>query len=375
MSENRVRILSVVGFRVEIMIYRQFLEGFRQFIKTFRQTRTKEILFSCILFFPIAALAVAPTGHTQVIVKLPADTTAAEIQRALNSLPAAGGEVVLPPGKIVIDEPIILGRDNQALRGAGDATILFLADSANCPVIIMGEPVNHPDRVRHLRVSDLFIDGNRAHQNRECWRLQGEGSEIRNNGITVQNVSDSMVEDVTTAHCRSGGLVTTLNTRRFTARDLNSFDNEFDGLACFLTEDCVFTNLYLHDNLDGAGISLDGNFNHNIIDDAILAGNDLGIFMRWSHDNQFRDISIRNSRNYGVFMAQVQEDTAQGARFIPRTECTNNSFTGLIASRCGGAVFRVNDATCTNNFIKHVTFTGDIHGQMSLALPGLLMMK
>ena len=32
---------------------------------------------------------------------------------------------------------------------------------------------------------------------RELWRLTGEGSEIRNNGITVQGVSDSTVENVT----------------------------------------------------------------------------------------------------------------------------------------------------------------------------------
>ena len=54
-------------------------------------------------------------------------------------------------------------------------------------------------------------------------------------------------------------------TRRLTVCDLNSYDNQFDGLACFLTVDCLFTNLYLHDN-PGAGISLDGNFNHNIIE-------------------------------------------------------------------------------------------------------------
>jgi hypothetical protein len=299
-------------------------------------------------------------------VNLSAGATGVEIQKALDSLPKSGGEVVLAAGIFEVTRPIVLQRDNQTLCGAGAATVLRLADGANCPVIIMGEPVNHPDQVRCLRVSDLFIDGNRAHQNRECWRLQGEGSEIRNNGITVQNVSDSMVEHVTTAHCRSGGLVTTLNTRRFTARDLNSYDNEFDGLACFLTEDCVFTNLYLHDNLDGAGISLDGNFNHNIIADAILAGNDLGIFMRWSHDNQFRDISIRNSHNYGVFLAQAETQTALGWALAPRTECADNLFNNLIATNCGNAAFHVNNASCTNNIIRYARFEDNCQGNLAL---------
>src|SRR5665213_4102864 len=78
-----------------------------------------------------------------VVVTLRAGMTGAEIQQALDFLPADGGEVVLPAGDFEISQPIVLQRDNQTLRGAGNATVLSLADDANCPVIIMGEPVNH----------------------------------------------------------------------------------------------------------------------------------------------------------------------------------------------------------------------------------------
>ena len=110
----------------------------------------------------------------------------------------------------------------------------------------------------------------------------------------MQNVSDSVVEHVTCARCRSGGLVTTRGVRRLTVRDLTAFDNEFDGLACYHTTDCLFTELHLHDN-PGAGISLDLAFNHNVISNAVLTANDLGIFMRASCDNQFYDISIQTA--------------------------------------------------------------------------------
>lgn len=348
----------------------------RPFLKTqrdrkFRRTRIEKFFFAGVLFFPIVALAAAAVSAQPTVVTLQVGVTAMEVQKALNSLPASGGEVILPAGKITVTEPIVLSRDHQTLRGAGEATVLFLADGANCPVIIMGEPVNHPKRVSHLRVSDLFIDGNRAHQNRELWKFHGEGAEIRNNGITVQNISDSMVEHVTTARCRSGGLVTTLDTQKLTVRDLNSFDNEFDGLACFSTENCTFTNLYLHDNTAGAGISLDGNFHHNVIEDAVLTGNDLGIFMRWSHDNQFHHIAIHNSRDYGVFMAQ---NAAQNGG-PSRTDCVDNYFTDISADQCGDAVFRVNDVTCTNNVVSGAKFKDNVHGALSLALPGLLLMK
>jgi hypothetical protein len=319
------------------------------------------------LFFALSTAVFAdPADIIQpLIVTLAAGANATQIQLALDSLPLGGGEVVLPPGKITVTQPIVLDRSGQALCGAGEATILFLADNANCPVIIMGQPVNRPRNVNHLRVSNLSIDGNRAHQERENWRLKGEGSGIRNNGITIQDVSDSVVENVTTANCRSGGLVTTLNTRRLLVRHLDSFDNEFDGLACFMTADSTFEQLYLYGNTNGAGISLDGNFSHNVIDTAVISGNDLGIFMRWSHDNEFRNVSILDSHNYGVFMADNIGESSVGTA---ATYCTDNSFTNISVNR----PFRVNDVTCTNNVVR---FSGKAHGELSLVMPGLLLVK
>ena len=310
-----------------------------------------------------------------VTIALPAGATSAVIQMALDSLPAAGGEVVLPAGTFVISHPIVLRRDHQSLRGAGDATVLRLADGANCPVIILGEPVNDPHTtVKYVRVSDLFIDGNRAHQQRELWRLQGEGSEIRNNGITVQNVSDSTVERVTCTRCRSGGLVTTRGVRRLTVSNYTAFDNEFDGLACYDTMDSLFTGLNLYDN-PGAGISLDLGFNRNVVSNAVLVGNDLGIFMRASRHNRFDAVSIRNSRHFGVFMAHTAEKTASGWQPVPGSECTYNSFTKLDASGCGGPAFHINDITCGNNVIVQAQFSGNLHGGLSLVEPHLVTMR
>lgn len=310
-----------------------------------------------------------------LVVTLRVGVTGAEIQSALDALPETGGEIVLPAGTIVVESPIVLQRNCQTLRGGGAATVLQLADGANCPVLIMGEPVNHPRQIlRHLRVSDLAIDGNRAHQQRELWRLHGEGSEIRNNGITVQSVRDCTVEQVTAARCRSGGLVTTLGVRRLTVRGLDAFDNEFDGLACYDTTDSVFTDLFLHNN-PGAGISLDLAFNNNVIRDAVLTANDLGIFMRASRENQFQDVTIRNSRHFGVFMAHADQQTAHGVEAVPLTECVENSFTDLVASNCGSAAFRVNNTTCVHNVVIGAQFTDNVQGGLSLAEPDLVTLQ
>jgi hypothetical protein len=330
----------------------------------------------CLAGFPVMFVSAfpMPTGELAVV-KLPAGVTGAEIQRALDGLPDSGGEVVLPPGNIEVSQPIVLQRDHQTLRGSGDATILRLADGANCPMIILGEPVNDPSQtIRHLKVAGFFVDGNRAHQQRELWQLAGEGSEIRNNGITVQNVCDSTVENVTCARCRSGGLVTTRDVRRLTVRNLTAFDNEFDGLACYQTEGCLFTGLYLHDN-PGAGISLDLDFSDNVISNAVLNANDLGVFMRASRGNQFCNVTIRDSRHYGVFMAHAETQTSRGWEPIPRTECAQNLFTNLAASDCGGAAFRVNNATCTNNVVIRPRFDGNARGGLSQARPDLVAVQ
>lgn len=336
----------------------------------------KSAAMICLAGLPVVFISALPVPAAgPMVVNLPAGVTGVQIQQALDVLPAGGGEVVLPAGRIEVHQPIILSRDNQTLRGAGAATVLHLADSANCPVIILGEPLNDPSQtIRHLKVAGFFIDGNRAHQQRELWRQAGEGSEIRNNGITVQNVSDSTVEDVTCARCRSGGLVTTRDVRRLTVRNLTAFDNQFDGLACYQTKDSLFTGLYLHDN-PGAGISVDLGFNGNVVSNAVLTANDLGVFMRASRGNQFRKISIRNSHHYGVFMANAEQLTPSGWEPVPQTGCVQNSFTSLTASDCGGAAFRINNTTCTNNVIVRAKFDGNAQGGLSLAEPDLVAVR
>ena len=106
------------------------------------------------------------------VLNLPTNSSGEAIQEALDRLPA-GGEIVLPPGTFEIHQPIILRHDHLTLRGSGPATILFLADQANCPVVILGSPTQSASNATaHLRIADLQIDGNRKHQQVEFWRCR-----------------------------------------------------------------------------------------------------------------------------------------------------------------------------------------------------------
>jgi hypothetical protein len=307
------------------------------------------------------------------IVKLDANANCADIQKALDNLPAHG-ELLLAPGNYEISQPLMLRHNDVTLRGSGLTTVLHLANEANCPVVVLGPPMNQIKLpARNLCLADLLIDGNRSHQKVEMWRSAADGSEFMNNGVQVWNVNGATVEHVTCCRCRSGGLVTA-SVRNLKLNDFDSYDNQFDGLACYQTEQSHFTGLNLHDNL-AAGISLDLSFNHNFIDNATLAGNDLGIFMRSSCDNSFQGLKICKSHHHGVFMAQAAAPTARGWILCPHTQCIGNNFADLVVSDCGGKAFQVNNLSCTNNAIFGATFMHNLLGGLGEPASNLITVR
>jgi polygalacturonase len=326
--------------------------------KTVRAVVTSLITAGALIFVCFSTATASAGGKT---VTVPTKAGGAGIQQALDRLPD-GGVVVLEAGTYLIHEPVMLQRDGQTLRGAGPATILFLANKANCPVVVLGSPVIRPDGpITGVVVSDLMIDGNRKNQGPELWRSVS-GGDLYNNGIDVWNVNGAAVERVICCRCRSGGLVSTAQTRRLTVNNFTAFDNQFDGLACYSTEESLFSRLDLHDNL-AAGISLDGDFSHNVIDGAVLTHNDLGIFMRQSRNNRFIGITINKSRHHGVFMAQTGDDR----RLLPGTECTGNTFDNLLVTECGGGAFWVNNDSCIGNRISNSRFLDNAQGGLCQA--------
>lgn len=327
------------------------------------------LLLPLILHLGFAACASA----ADVVIEIPATASNQDIQKALDHLPMGGGEVHLAAGKYVIREPLVIQRNHQTLRGSGPATVLQLAPHANCPVVVIGAPLGMTHTVSHARVSDVTIDGDRLKQDRETWQSAPDGSLIQNNGVTVWQVADTSVENVTCSRCRSGGLVCSHGNRGLTIHNFTAFDNHFDGLACYQTEDSHFTGLNLHDNLS-AGISLDLAFKHNTFTDAKLTGNDLGIFMRDSHDNTFKTLVIQHSHHHGVFMAQAGDYDKKGWHLIPGTQCTGNKFTGLTITECSGKAFVVNDDSCVDNVITAAHFQSNTQGDLVQASPHLVML-
>ncbi len=280
------------------------------------------------------------------------------VQQALDQ----GGVVTLEAALYTCRTPLVIRRNNTWLRGQGPATQLRLADNANAPVIVIGQTVATPTETRrNVRVSDLMIDGNRLNQTSETSPAEPA---LRNNGISVRRAEDVLIEHVTVRSARSGGLVTELGCRRITVRDFTSYDNHFDGLAGYETEDSLFSGLYLYDNL-AAGLSFDIRFNKNTLSDVVITGSrTVGIFMRDARDNLFKGLQIKGSREHGIFLAQVDDDATKPA--------AGNAFVGLLISGSMGAGVRVNNASCVDNLVCAAQFINNRDGGISEAVPNLV---
>ncbi len=291
------------------------------------------------------------------------------IMKALNALPPEGGTVFLPAGEYLLKNPVVLDRDNLTLRGEGVDTILKTIDGADCPVVVMGSTDTPVQRiVKNLTVSDMTLDGNRTTQAQECWAGvcdSGGQAYIRNNCLTVRGVENSRISRIKALRGRSGGLVMEKRCRRVIVEDFEATDNHFDGLACYETEESVFTGLNLHGN-QFAAISLDIHFNRNSIVNSVLENNGhQGIFMRESCANVFQNLTIRNNGGQGVFVAQVDDDASKS--------CRDNVFSDLNCEGMKEAAFRINDASCTGNILTNSVFRNNVKGHVSEAVEKLLV--
>lgn len=212
------------------------------------------------------------------------------IQGRLN----AGGVVTLPAGVTKIHKPLRVG-SNTILRGNPKGSTLLLSDGSECPVVLV--------QGTNSVVESFTIDGNREKQLAE-FSDEGYG----NDGILVLNSFAVQILNMKCCHCRSGGVVLSCSQQCFIS-DLESWDNQFDGLACSDVQGCIFKWLTLHDNI-AAGLSLDNDFRDNTVSDLVLVNNRWGIFMRQSSDNIFWDVLVK----------------CHGDDIIFSENCTNNVF-------------------------------------------------
>jgi hypothetical protein len=241
----------------------------------------------------------------------------------------------LPSGIIEISSPLIITHSNFSI--IGNKTTIRIKDNANCPAIIIGNIRGKP--VTNILIKDITIDGNKSNQSREFYKYTKKGV-INNDGILIQNANHVNIENVTISNCKSGGLVSTLDCDTLSIDHLTSYNNEYDGIACYETTNSTFKNLCLTNN-GAAGISLDNHFNDNMFSNVDINNNQTGIFMRNSNNNVFLNIAMKNNK-LGAFISHIDKDESTG--------CSNNIILGKLDKVI------INRTTCMGNLIKNNTF-------------------
>lgn len=202
-----------------------------------------------------------------------------------------GATLRVRAGLYLVTQPIVIDRNDLTVEGAGDTTLFRLAADSNEPVFVLGnatlENLEGTRPRRNLTLRRLRVDGNRLEQEAEVSDTLGLEF-LRNNCVSLRQVTNVVLEDLRLASCRSGGIVVGNKSRQIAIQQVESFDHHFDGLAWDGdVQESTIDNSSFHSNL-GAGISFDLGVVNNVIRRTIVRNNrKVGIFLSDSSENLF----------------------------------------------------------------------------------------
>lgn len=197
------------------------------------------------------------------------------LQSALDTLPASGGVVQLPPGDVEITEPLILTRGHTRLQGAGPATRLINKNQDGQPALILRSAdyaTNASSRLWRIELSGFHLIGN---TNSGDGILAQGINEIYVQGLTITGHGghglhmDNCYENPRVVQCNftyNRGSGVHLEGCHDIVVNANQFEENLDGLRC-------------HDgfNLTMNGNNLDDHLRHGVVIEntygSVLAGN------------------------------------------------------------------------------------------------------
>jgi hypothetical protein len=323
-----------------------------------------------------------------------------QINAAIASAPAQGSlTIYLPEGDLECSGPVVIDRSNTKLVGKGRLkeiapmephTRLMLKPGISAPLLVIGamgvKLMNDPHhsmqyypqvKVNNVSVTNLTVDGSRdknlpkldqkcmldenldlpecAQMKRECYDLENNqsvacindgGRFIRANAITIRRSTGVYLENVAAVRGNSGGLTIEKLSSHIRLENFWAYDNALDGLAGYQTNNSVFRNVNLSNNVM-SGISIDFDFTQNTFDGLVLSGNgDNGVFSHSLSDNTFRNVRVSNNGNFGFYIDGIlhRHDKADGSVefvMIPNT-CNRNRFENVVAQGNKNAAFKMN---------------------------------
>lgn len=209
----------------------------------------------------------------------------ADLQAALDAVPAGGGLVVLPPGRFLIKQPLVLSRGETRIVGAGAATCLVNTNEEGKPTLIL-RPAdienNGRARIWRVQLADFRICGDpKAVDAKSTEPKSGDGilahgvNELFVHGLSVDHhggsgirlvdcYEDARVSDSILTYNREAGLA--IEGGHDIVVNANQFEENQDAVRCTDSFNLCMNGNNLDDHL-GNGVVIENTYG------SVLSGN------------------------------------------------------------------------------------------------------
>jgi hypothetical protein len=269
-----------------------------------------------------AALLVALSATAAEPDAAPAVIRAADhpnLQAAFDALPAAGGMVILPPGRFEVPQPLVLTRGDTRVVGAGPATCLVNTNTEGKPtLIIRPSDIDKDPRARLWRVqlADFRLCG-------DPHAVDGKSTEpTSGDGLLAHGVNEIFLHNLSIDHHGANGirLVDCYEDPRV-ADSILTYNREA-GLAIEGGHDIVVSANQFEENQDALRCS--DSFN------LCMNGNNLD-------DHLGHGVVIENT--YGSVLSGNMIEECQGTAIVLDRDCYGIALSAnVIAHNMGGGI-------------------------------------
>ncbi|MHB8898994.1 MAG: right-handed parallel beta-helix repeat-containing protein [Thermoguttaceae bacterium] len=273
------------------------------------------VLVSTLSILSCLLLEAAPPGTAAVI----RAEQYPSLQAALDAVPPEGGTVVLPPGRFLLDRPLVLTRGDTQVVGAGAATCLVNANRSGEPTLIVRPAAieqNPRDRIWRIHLADFRICGDPD-------AVDGKSTDPKGgDGLLARGVNELFVDGLSIDHHGGNGIALVECYEDARISDSILTYNRQAGVAIQAGHDIIVSANQFEENQDALRCvdSFNLCMNGNNIDDHLGNG-----------------VVIENT--YGSVLSGNMIEECAGAAIVLDRDCYGTTLSAnVIAHNMGGGI-------------------------------------
>jgi len=273
---------------------------------------------------PIPSVAAAPSKPLEATVFVAASDARSEvksladfvctgsnddvtIEQAINSLPAAGGRVVLSEGNFILGSSIDILKNNVTLEGQGAGTVIKGAIGTS--YIIVG---NGSTALSNIKIANLAIDGTG----------QTSGNGIYFYGGSGYLITNSIIKNCWIKKCYNYGIYLYYSNNNTVTG--NNVQSNYYGIYIVSSSSNTVTGNNVQSNTY-YGIYLDHS-NNNTVTGNNVQSNGIGILVFYSNNNTVTGNNVQLNNFDGIPISYSNNNIVTGNILKDNGQQTHNNF-------------------------------------------------